>query len=236
VRIQKLPIPAMALAMTIPLLASSAFTQAAEDVKPATATNAPTMPSSQDQALRQFSQAGHSALLGIRDARFAIFNGQPKIAMKLMASAKTSLTQGEKDAPVFETSSKEMVGGKTVEMTSESHKIKRVPVDGQLALADDFVMTPEKQAHVDKANEHFKKGDQAKGLEELKLGEIDVNYTRLWMPIAPAEKHLDQAIKLADEGKYYEANLALKAIEDSMTVDSVTFSELPKSGGTARKP
>lgn len=226
-RIQKLAIPAMALTMTIPLLAFSALTQAADDVKPA--SSAPAKPSAQDQALRHFSEAGHSAMLGIRDARLAIFDGKPKIAMKLMASARTFLGQAEKDAPVFETSSKEMVGGKTVEMTSESRKVKRVPVDGQLSLADDFVMTPEKQVHVNKANEHLKKGDQAKGLEELQLGEIDVNYTRLWMPIVPAEKHLDQAIKLANDGKYYEANLALKAIEDSMIVDSITLSDLPKS-------
>ncbi len=30
-----------------------------------------------------------------------------------------------------------------------------------------------------------------------------------------SEKHLDRAIALASDGKYYEANLALKAIEDS---------------------
>jgi hypothetical protein len=80
--------------------------------------------------------------------------------------------------------------------------------------------------HVDKANESFKKGDHATGLQELRLGEIDVNYTRWWLPIAPTETHLDQAIKLARESKYYEANLALKAIEDSVTIDSISFSDL----------
>jgi hypothetical protein len=38
---------------------------------------------------------------------------------------------------------------------------------------------------------------------------------------------LDQAIRLADESKYYEANIALKAIEDSVTMDSISFSDLP---------
>lgn len=72
--------------------------------------------------------------------------------------------------------------------------MQRVSVDGQITLADDFVMTPEKQAHVAKANEHLKNGDQTKALEELRLGEIDVNYTRIWMPLASTEKHLDQAV------------------------------------------
>lgn len=168
-------------------------------------------------------------MLAIRDARLAIFDCEPKHSMKMMESAKAFLGQAQKDAPVFKMSSKGMVGGKAVETTSESRKVQRVPVDGQITLADDFVTTPEKQVHVDKANEHLKKGDQAKALEELRLGEIDVNYTRIWMPIASAERHLDQAVKLASAGKYYEANLALKAIEDSMTVDSITLSDLPKS-------
>jgi hypothetical protein len=45
-------------------------------------------------------------------------------------------------------------------------------------------------------NESFKKGDHASGFEELRLGAIDVNYTRWWLPIAPSEAHLDQAIKV----------------------------------------
>ena len=111
-----------------------------------------------------------------------------------------------------------------------------VAIDGQLSLADDFVMTPEKKVHVDKANESFKKGDHTTGLQELRLGAIDVNYTRWWIPIAPAEAHLDQAIKLANESKYYEANLALKAVEDSVTLDSISFSDLPAMPKSPKRP
>ena len=59
--------------------------------------------------------------------------------------------------------------------------------------------------------------------------DIDVRYTRWWLPIAPTETHFIQALKLTNESKYYEANLALKAIEDSVTIDSIKFSELPAS-------
>jgi hypothetical protein len=48
---------------------------------------------------------------------------------------------------------------------------------------------------------------------------------------------LDQAIKLATESKYYEASIALKAIEDSVTMDSISFIDLPttpKSAKTAK--
>jgi hypothetical protein len=183
---------------------------------------------------QQFSQAGHSALLNIGDARLAIFDGDPKIALKLMESAKTLLNQAGKDAASMGADARS--AGKSMPGASNTANpaILNVPVDGQLAVADDFVMTPEKKAHIDKANEHFKKGDHATGLEELKLAAIDVNYTRWWLPVAATETHLDQAIKLANENKYYEANLALKAIEDSVTMDSIGFGDLPATNKTAK--
>lgn len=61
-----------------------------------------------------------------------------------------------------------------------------VLVEGQVVLVDHFVMTPEKKAHISKANEHFKNGEQKQALDELRQGEIDVNYARQWIVIAPA--------------------------------------------------
>jgi hypothetical protein len=171
--------------------------------------------------------------MNIGDARLAIFNGEPKTAMKLMESAKTFLAQADKDAPsTGRVTPADKANPGTI--NTMSPKMRSVPVDGQLSLADDFVMTPEKKEHVDKANESFKKGDHATALEELRLGSIDVNYTRWWLPIAPTETHLDQAIKLANESKFYEANLALKSIEDSVTMDSISFSDLPAATKSAK--
>jgi hypothetical protein len=210
--------PAIVLALGSTVLT---YTVHADEVKPTTAMSHSNAP---DQAaatgnMRQFSSDGHAAILDIGDARLAIFSGEPKSAVRLMESARALLDRATKDAPKFSpngTQSSALKGDQT----------KSVPVDGQIVLADDFVMTPEKKSHVEKANEQFKKGEHAKGLEELRLGEIDVNYTRWWLPLASAEGHLNQAIKLADDGKYYESNLALKAIEDSITTDSISFGDV----------
>ncbi len=229
-KLSKLAVPAIALATIAPMISYSATEPVAEKAaKPA--SSAPTKPNAQEQALIKFSEAGHSAMKSSAGARLAIFNGEPKVSIKLMDSAKTFIGQAEKEAPVFDTTSTMAVGGKVVGTTTEKSELKRVPVDGQLTLADNFVMTPEKKGHIDKANEHFKKGEQVKAREELRLGEIDVNYTRAWMPIEQSKKHLEQAIKLANEGKYYEANVALKAIEDSVSFDSINLHELPKNVG-----
>jgi ribosomal protein L7/L12 len=184
--------------------------------------------SSEAQALTKFSQAGNSAIQAIRGARLAIFNGDPKAAKDMVEKAKTSVENATKDAPMFDTATTMSVQGKVVGSQNQKVTAAFVPVDGQFVLADDFVLTPEKQAHIDKANEHLKKGESKEALDELHLADIDVNYSRVWMSIAGAQSHLDQAIKLMNEGKYYEANLALKAIEDSLTIDSVTLAETPK--------
>lgn len=55
-----------------------------------------------------------------------------------------------------------------------------------------------------------------------------MNYSRVLSPLASTSKHIEQAIKLIDDHKCYEANLALKAISDSLRVDLVNLTELPK--------
>jgi hypothetical protein len=72
------------------------------------------------------------------------------------------------------------------------------------------------------------------GPPDSAAGAIDVNYTRWWLPIAPSAAHFEQAIKLANENKYYEANLALKSIEDSVTIDSISFGDLPAPAKDAK--
>lgn len=221
-------------AMIGSIVAFPVLAQTTQDTKQPPSSRA--LPSAGDnlKETRQFSQAGHSAMLNIGDARLAIFNGDPKVAMKLMESAKTLLTRADKDAAAMTGDATSAKGNKPGINGTAHYALRNVPVDGQLSVADDFVMTPEKKAHIDKANENFKKGNHATGLEELRLAAIDVNYTRWWLPIAPTETHLDQAIKLADENKYYEANLALKAIEDSVTMDSIGFGDLPKASNGAK--
>jgi cellobiose-specific phosphotransferase system component IIA len=180
------------------------------------------------QAVTMFSQAGNAAIQAIRGARLAIFNGDPNAAKQLLDKAKTSVETAAKDAPMFNTKTTMSVQGKVIGSADQETKAALVPVEGQVVQVDDFVLTPEKQGHIDKANEHFKKGESKQALDELHLADIDVNYSRVWMPISGAQNHLDAAIKLANEGKYYEANLALKAIEDSLTTESVTLAEAPK--------
>lgn len=236
---------AAALALASSLFALPASAESAKNApKPAANTTAPaattTAPAavadakadakseakSEALSIMRYSEDGGRAIREIGAARVAIFNGDTKLASELIIRAKASVAKAEQEAPTFKVQTEE--SGKAG-AANETVKAPMVPVDGDLVLAEDFVPTPDKRARIEKANEHFKNGNAKDALEELRLGDIAVMYTRAWMPLAAAAKHLDQAVKYMDAQKYYEANLSLKAIGDSITVDSVAINEAVKS-------
>ena len=235
---------AAALALASSLFALPALAESAKNApKPAANTTAPaattTAPAavadakadakseakSEALSIMRYSEDGGRAIREIGAARVAIFNGDTKLASELIIRAKASVAKAEQEAPTFKVQNEE--SGKAG-AANETVKAPMVPVDGDLVLAEDFVPTPDKRARIEKANEHFKNGNAKDALEELRLGDIAVMYTRAWMPLAAAAKHLDQAVKYMDAQKYYEANLSLKAIGDSITVDSVAINEAVK--------
>ena len=152
-----------------------------------------------------------------------------------MGKAKDALDAASKDEAMLISEMKTLAGDKTAHGTTTAAATPAttwIPIDGQISLADTYVPTPEKKEHIAKANEHFKSGRAKEAVEELRLGEIDVTYTRVMMPLTATKKCLADAMQLATEHKYYEANLSLKAAEDGVIVDSVGLAEVPqdKSG------
>lgn len=231
-----LAVSALALAFASSLLAYPTLAEnAANTSKPAASTPAATAPATaaattkDEQAVMRFSQDGNAAMREINGARIAIFDGNPKLATALLTRAKASVAKAAQEAPTFQVKVTTSVAGKNVGSATQTEKAALVPVDGQLMLADDYVSSPEKQARIKNANEHFKNGRNKEALEELRLGDIEVMYNRVLMPIALTSKHIDQAEKLMADHKYYEANLALKAIGDSLSVDSVKLTDIPKA-------
>ena len=194
-------------------------------MKGKSATHAKTTQTPDTDALVPFSPAGHEAIHEIQDARLAIFNGDVDIAEQLMKDAMASLETAEEEAPILLESATLSVNGKPVEEEDEADEVDIVPVDGSVTLAEDYNVTPEKKKHITKANLFLKNGKKKEALDEFKLADIGVNVSRVWMPIEFSEDRLEGAIDLMDDGLYYEASLALKAIEDSLTVDSETLVE-----------
>jgi hypothetical protein len=92
------------------------------------------------------------------------------------------------------------------------------------------VATPEKASAVTEANKNLAKGDQKGAIEKLKLAHVDVNFTMAVLPLDKTIADVNQAATLIGQGKYYEANAALKSAQDGMRFDVIDAVALPQNG------
>ncbi|MCD4726048.1 MAG: YfdX family protein [Pirellulales bacterium] len=173
------------------------------------------------------SQDGFAAMQAVRAARVAIFNGEPNVTTQMLNKAKNGLYAVTKNASPFTPFSKTTGGGQPVTGKTQTAHTVWIPIDGSVALAETYVPSPEKAGHINKANKFFKNGQSKEAINELWLGEIDVTYTCVLMPLEATIKCVTEATRLANEHKYYEANLALKAAEDGLIVDSTSLIGMP---------
>ena len=111
-----------------------------------------------------------------------------------------------------------------------------LPVDAQLVLADDFVArTKDQSAAIDEANHKLRAGDRTGAVDRLKLAGVDVDFTMAVVPLVKTTQDVDQAAKLIADGQYYQANVALKQVEDGVRFDTIDVTTVPKAAA-APKP
>jgi glucan-binding YG repeat protein len=176
-----------------------------------------------EKILDQVSREAYTAMQDVRFARVAIFEDQLKAAEKYLDEAKKKLAAAEKEAPELTVTvkSEQKVGDETITKHETAQTTDYVPIDAWLVLSEDFVPTPEKKAEIKKANEHLKKGETAKAIEVLRAVDVGISVTRVLMPLKLTITHVDGALAMLLEHKYYEANLALKGVQDGLIMDTV---------------
>ncbi|MCK7574859.1 MAG: YfdX family protein [Chromatiales bacterium] len=75
-----------------------------------------------------------------------------------------------------------------------------------------------RDAAIAQAKEHPQNGDQQAAAQSLKLADLTLIAHEISLPLAETSAEVDQAIKLLDAGKPYEANLELKKVRDGLVV------------------
>lgn len=166
----------------------------------------------QKQADQDFIKVSEDALMTMRNvggARLAIFDGSPDKAQLYADAAVTRASATLEDADKYALDIK----------ASKKDGEKYIPFNAGLSVAEALVPNKEKLEHVARANRHMHKGETRKAIETLKVGGINVALTTELLPIQTARAHIKDAARLIGEGNYYEANLALKAVEDSVITE-----------------
>jgi hypothetical protein len=175
--------------------------------------------SANEAAEKDFVKVSEDALISMRDlhaARLAIFNGQPERARTYVDAAVTRIGAAVRDAEQY-----------ALDTKAPKAEDSYIPFDANLTVLNAFEPTKEKEKHIAKANEHLHKGNKKDAIEALKLAEIDVAVTTSMIPVNFAKEHIELASKLVSEGKYYEANLALKAVDDAAVVETFAIDDVP---------
>ncbi|MEE4014824.1 YfdX family protein [Roseibium sp. FZY0029] len=205
--------PALADSKAPAAVEQSAATPAKDAV--ATATQ-----SSEDNAILKTVDDAYKAVREVRAARIAIFNGQPDQATSFVTSAQKDFEAAQAAMDTY------AIKDKKTPKEGDSY----LPFDSSLSLAEGFVPTQDKQETLLKANEHLAKGESRKAAEILKLANVDVTVSAALVPAKTGLAHVSDAAKLIGEKKYYEANLALKAVEDSIVVENYSVDAVPAQG------
>jgi hypothetical protein len=193
------------------------------------------------EAQRDFmklSADGANAFRAMHQARLAIFEADPAAAKKLVADARDALAKAKTDSTAFLKAESELTmpkGMKATPSAAAGPAIAWLPVDGQLGLGEDFVATPTKAAAVAEANKHLEKGQRKEAIERLQLADVSVTFTTALAPLDRTIADIDIAARFMDEGKYYEANAAMKKAEDGLRYDVVVASvAMPPKAGVSK--
>lgn len=228
---------ALAVALAATTLISTGVLAADQAAKPTGAEQ------SAERDFGKLSTDGRMAIRDIRTARLAIFDGRTKEAKTDIERAKTALAKAKTGDTVFTKAEAALKAppGTTQPAPDKtqpsSTPVTWIPVDGGLTLGEDFVATPGKTSGVANANARLKKGEHKQAMETLRMAGIDVSFV---MEIAPLDKTVsgvDKAEQLIDAGKFYEADQALKSVEDGLRFDVSEMVGAPKKPADAmQKP
>ncbi|MEZ5714241.1 MAG: YfdX family protein [Paracoccaceae bacterium] len=171
----------------------------------------------------QTADEAATALAQIHAARVALFDNDIETAKSQLGEARSHFLDAEKkfnDITIGDTENPESAD-------------RYLPFDVSVALDEDFVVTPENKTALDTANQQVRNGDKDSAIETLNLARIDANLSAALLPVADVTTHLDKAQTFMDEGKYFDANVALKAVEDSILIRSYTIDAIPQQGTPA---
>jgi len=151
----------------------------------------------------------------INEARLALFNGQLETARIEVDAALTRINSAVDEAEQY-----------AVDVKAPHQDDLYVPFDTSVTLADTYEPNDVKaDAAKVQARKHMHKGAESDATDKFKLSEVDFAVSAGLVPVKFAQQQVVDASKLIDKGDYYEANLALKAVDDAVIVQTVSVDE-----------
>ena len=171
------------------------------------------------------------AVREIQQARFALFQGETDAAAKLVSAASDNLGAAQK---LLDRHGIERPDAKGATGDAKGAADTWLPLRTSFSLAEGFVPAEQHQKALREADEQMQQGDQKGAVESLRLADVELAISAAMLPANASLEHVQDAKRLIDEKKFFEANLALKAVEDSVVVETWSAAALPVQGATDR--
>ncbi|MBN2905827.1 MAG: YfdX family protein [Rhodobacteraceae bacterium] len=153
-------------------------------------------------------------------ARLALFDNDIETAQAKLAEARVAFDKAEKTM-------NDLTIGDTEDPTNPTQYL---PFDMSMTLTDGFVATDENKLALEKAYGLMQTASPDDAIEVLRLASIDVNVSAALLPIVEASEQVQKAQTFLDDGEYFKANLALKALEDSVITRTFSIDAIPQQG------
>lgn len=215
----------IAKSLLVLTIASVFSTAALADTRPDIATQ-------QVATLPAISQQGQQAFMDVVAARQDLFEAHVDQAKQQLAAAESALQTAQTDKTAYLKSAGDLRGqdGKLMQVSAQDAKATAwLPIWSGMALRDDYVATPAKNQAVVQANEKIQQGDTKGAGEILKVAGVDVDYATA---VLPAQETLDLVHRANQElghEQYWQANLTLKQVQNSLRYDNANVDVTPTS-------
>ena len=215
----------IAKSLLVLTIASVFSTAALADTRPDIATQ-------QVATLPAISQQGQQAFMGVVAARQDLFEAHGDQAKQQLAAAESALQTAQTDKTAYLKSARDLRGqdGKLMQVSAQDAKATSwLPIWSGMALRDDYVATPAKNQAVAQANEKIQQGDTKAAGEILKAAGVDVDHSTA---VLPAQETLDLVHRANQElghEQYWQANLTLKQVQNSLRYDNANVDVTPTS-------
>lgn len=215
-------------ATTAQATAGTAKTDTVKTAAAAPAAKAPVAPAAVSYATQKgmlkASDEGLHALQDIQQARVDIFEARTDAAKEKVARA---LKVFDKSAKTFDSL--------TIPDTAKAKDTGRdlLPVNVSMQLSADYKPDDAAKKALDDAGSKIKNGKSDEAIEVLRAADVQLNLTTALVPIAQTQASLKSAETDLADGKYYEANLALKAITDSIQMRDYGLNAIPQQGAAS---
>jgi hypothetical protein len=153
-------------------------------------------------------------LTDARAARMAIFDGQDAAALDLV---KKALSSFDKDVAKYALKLQNGAGF-------------AVPIDNSISFIKGYKPTADQTAVITAAGKLAKSGKPMAAFKKMLDGNIALDFKYAMLPVSNTVSQLEIAYADLQAKKFYEANLALKAIETSVIVEGFAASASPQQG------